>query len=153
VVHTFTYTTGDIDPSPAFPEGLVTRRPVVTVRLTYGIRTFNCLGIVDTGADYIQFPKFCMENLGIPESVTRSTTAFGVGEPATCHHTSVLMTISGLFDEQVDVGFTEGLNNWGTGLLGWKGFLEHMNANFVPQADIFTLEDIRHINQQHSNEL
>jgi hypothetical protein len=63
------------------------------------------------------------------------------------------MSIEGLFDEKVDVGFTEGLDHWEIGILGWRGFLEHMDASFVPRINIFTLDDARLSISRVSSEL
>jgi hypothetical protein len=153
MVHTFTYTECEIGPSTAFPNGHTTMRPILPVTLMYGAQTWDCFGIVDTGADYIEFPKSYMEKLGIAGSATKSTLALGVGESATCHHVEVLMSIEGLFDEKVDVGFTEGLDHWEIGILGWRGFLEHMDASFVPRINIFTLDDARLSISRVSSEL
>lgn len=140
VVHAFNYTEFPLDPTPAFPEGWIAKRPVIEVTLFSGSERLCCSAIVDTGADFVQFPKSYLKTLKLDETTAKESHGYGVGGRAEVSVYEVTLVIPDLFDGHVSVGFTDTLEGWPLGLLGWRGFLEHFKTSFTPSENIFTLE-------------
>jgi hypothetical protein len=136
----FNYTECPIDPSPAFPGGFVTRRPLLQVTLTNGLSRLSCYAIVDSGADYTLFPKSHMSQLGINSQAALIGNTAGVGsQPDTLFH-EVGMDIEGRAQFSVYAGFTSALESLGVGLLGQNGFFDHLSVSLNFRQGTFEIE-------------
>ena len=128
----YKYTTFSLPPSPAFPQGRVVHRPVVAVTLVNGQKKFSCYAILDTGADYCAFPLPFAFPLDLDPLVAVADQSMGVGSYGVpTYFWDLVIQLRGtqlVFPAKV--GFTEGLNTWGLGLLGQDGFFNRYSVNF-----------------------
>jgi hypothetical protein len=137
----FRYTENVLDPSEPFPRGLIVRRPLLVVKLVAatGI-SHDCLVCPDTGSDHCVFPLSFARIMGLDPATLKSNRAIGVGNDANVMHYE-LITIKmdfGLGFEAY-VGFTDGLDEIGYGLLGQVGFFDKYTVLFDYSASEFCI--------------
>jgi hypothetical protein len=97
--------------------------------------------LADTGADFCLFPLYVAKMLGLSLDISATSTTTGVGNAANLTYYDTLTIDLGhgvIFTTRV--GFTEGMNGAGFGLLGQLGFFENYNVEFRHRERIFTVE-------------
>ncbi len=140
--HQIAYSNFSHASSPAFPSGRVAARPILLLTLINGENRLTCYGIVDSGADYCVFPLSFALVLGLnPQTATQSDRSSGLGSyNIPTYFWPVNIDLAGITQFPVYAGFTEGLNHWGVGLLGQKGFFDRFSVCFILSQGIFELE-------------
>ncbi len=78
--------------------------------------------------------------LGISPLATPFETAAGVGGLGLAFFHNITIDLQGVVQVQVYVGFTDGLEQWGVGLLGQSGFFDRFNVSFNLRQGIFEVE-------------
>jgi hypothetical protein len=120
-----------IPPSPAFPQGRIAARPLLALSLIYGGARISCYAIVDSGADQCAFPLSFALALGINPFIGPSEPSCGLGSSGVqVYFWDVVIDLQGVTQFPARVGFTEGLNQWGIGLLGQDGFFNRFRLTF-----------------------
>ena len=138
-IHTFEYTASRLDPSPAFPEGIVVKRPLLNVALINGGAKFSCFAAVDSMAEYTMFPKAFMSEIGLDEQAGEDGNVHGVGGPIDSNFQYVTIEIGEGIQFHAYVAFSSSLDSMGFGMLGRNGFFEHVKSvSFYP--DFFGFE-------------
>jgi len=118
-------------PSPAFPEGRVAARPILPLLLTYGRSRVFSYAIVDSGADQCMFPLSLATALDLDPFRGPSAQIGGVGSSnVPAYFWDLVVELPGITTFPLRAGFTEGLNQWGLGLLGQDGFFNRFRVNF-----------------------
>jgi hypothetical protein len=139
---TFQYTGFPLPPNDPYPQGRTVLRPFVLLAMTASNgESLSLFGLPDSGADACLFPlsvalMLKLDVLRLPREMTS-----GVGSQSNLTYYDNLNLDLGdgiAFDTQV--GFTEGMNSIGFGLLGQSGFFEHCNVEFLQRQKIFTIE-------------
>ena len=100
--------------------------------------------LIDSGADFCLFPLNVARVLGLDLNSLSTAQIGGVGNAAnlTFYDTLTIELGDGvIFDTRV--GFTEGMDRFGFGLLGQKGFFENYNVEFRYRERSFTIEPAR----------
>ena len=140
-IYTFRYTPWQTDPCPAFPSGIKTKRPILNVTVINGVSRVPFVAMVDSGADYVAFPTSVMTSLEIDSSAALPGNMVAVGAQPNSFFHSAEIEVEDFLRTNLNVGFTEGLNAWGIGILGQVGFFDHVkNVNFNFESDVFTIE-------------
>ncbi len=117
-------------PSPAFPEGRVAARPILPLVLTYGRSRVFGYAIVDSGADQCMSPLSFATELALDPFQGPSAHVGGVGSSnVPVYFWDVVVELPGITRFPLRAGFTEGLNQWGLGLLGQDGFFNRFRVN------------------------
>ncbi len=131
-----------IYPDQADPNGSVVYRPLLYARIRAANgRTLTTNVLLDSGADRCAFPLSMARALQIdvnklPQSVTR-----GVGNNANVTYIDTINIDLGFgLEFQARVGFSDGLDTYGIGLLGYDGFFNRFNVEFRLAEGIFTIE-------------
>ncbi len=116
-------------------------RPYLIVRLTHGPKHKDVISLVDSGADLCLFHSDIGRLIGI-DVETGSELAFqGVsGAKASAYLHRVSLTVRGLSNITLDVGFTDSMAV-GTGLLGQQGFFEQFHINFQLDQKFFEVTE------------
>jgi hypothetical protein len=132
-----------IPANDAFPQGVRVRRAVVPATLEWnGLETdeFPCL--LDTGADYCQFPnKFLTDlRLNIADLPCGPVNAL-LAEVDNVPFATVNLRIPGFAPLSVRAGFTEKLNKENAGLLGIAGALSQFKILLDFQDGFFIVGD------------
>lgn len=130
-----------IDKSPAFPNRRVARRPYLKITLANGSRRFSCYAIVDSGADHCTFPLSFALQLGLDPltGITEGVSGLGSSNVPT-YFWNIAIDVQSVFSVKSYAGFTQGLEQWGIGLLGQSGFFDQVNVAFNHNSGIFTME-------------
>jgi hypothetical protein len=115
----------------------------VGVTLINGQSTFSCYAIVDSGADYCAFPLPFVSPLGLDPlhaAVDQCVGVGGYGVPT--YFWDVVIHLIGTEESfPTKVGFTEGLNHLGMGLLGQEGFFNRFQVSFdLCRSGLFHIE-------------
>jgi hypothetical protein len=123
----------------AFPQGRVARRPVLQIALVNGPYRLSCYALVDSGADHCAFPKSFLRPLGLPPLGVPFESTAGVGAItlAFFHHVTLDL---GVVQLPLYAGFTDGLEQWGMGLLGQNGFFDRLKVDFELSRGLFYIE-------------
>lgn len=130
-VYSVKYSFFRVPPTPAFPEGRVIARPLLFIALIYGKSRLPCYALVDSGADRSVFPLSFALELGLSPFVGPSEPIGGLGSSnVPTYFCDLVVELPGLTNFPLRAGFTEGLNNWGLGLLGQDGFFNRFRVNF-----------------------
>jgi hypothetical protein len=138
----FPYYPVEIESSPAFPNGYVAYRPVISISLGYDGKTvseFYC--VVDTGADYCMFPSDYLSVLGIDRDTLNTGPVHGIGEDKGVPFASVNLKVGLLGEWPVYAGFSDHWKGQNIGFLGYTGFLERFRVNLDPRNQTFQIED------------
>jgi hypothetical protein len=118
-------------PNPAFPDGRICARPMLALALVYGSRRISCYALVDSGADHCAFPLSFAFALGINPFSGPSLLSAGLGSNAIpMYFWDVVIDLQGITRFPTRIGFTEGLNQCGIGLLGQDGFFNNFRVTF-----------------------
>jgi len=139
-IETFRYSAIKIHRGAGWPIR-ITYRPMVAAKLIAADGTFVESGaVVDSGADACLFPLKVALGLGFdPTQMPKSMTG-GVGTVSNVtYHATVTLQIGTGIRFTTEVGFTEGMNRAGFGLLGQQGFFENYNVEFRQRERIFTI--------------
>jgi hypothetical protein len=129
---------GTISPS----KGALTRfRPMLDAILTVGNGTsLQWAALADSGADSCLFPLDAAKMLGLNLSSLPTATTGGVGNSNNLtYYETITIEIGNGLSFRTLVGFTEGMNRAGFGLLGQQGFFENYNVEFRHKERIFTI--------------
>jgi hypothetical protein len=139
---TYNYTSFKIPPSPAFPNGQTIYRPLLlaTLKATNG-KIFRSLAWPDSGADQCLFPLSLAIalNLDLSKMKRQLTGGVGASENITYYEDLEIDVGNGLKFISY-VGFTQGLEAQGTGLLGQSGFFQNFLVTFDYHSRRFWLE-------------
>jgi hypothetical protein len=111
-IHTFAYTDCPIDPSPAFPEGTISRRPVLRVTLVNGTLRVPLLALVDSMSDFTVLPKSAVVALGVDTSAALSANLVGVGAQPASLFQHFDIEVEDFLQTNILAGFTESLEGW-----------------------------------------
>ena len=135
------YAQFQLPPTPAFPNGRVARRPVLPIKLVNGTSELNCYAMVDSGADFCAFPLSFARILGLDPLTGVLDRTAGLGsDNVPTYFWNVGIDIQGTTQIEVYAGFTDGLEQWGIGLLGQTGFFDRFAVSFNLNRGIFEFE-------------
>lgn len=113
---------------------------MVRLQLVAEASRLSCYGIVDSGADWCIFPFSFALQLGLDPLQAKANAVGGVGSMAnTVYHWDMVLDF-GLFALNSRVGFTQGLDAWGVGLLGQIGFLDQVKVELDYRGGSFYIE-------------
>jgi hypothetical protein len=139
---TFPYNSFPIAPSQSEPNGSTAHRPVAvaTITATNG-RSVRWVVIPDSGADSCVFPLSLAFLLQLdPLKMDKSMTS-GVGSQANITYFDILTIDLGQgVSFTCKVGFTQGLDAVGFGLLGQDGFFSNFDVHFSHKQKLFDIE-------------
>ncbi len=97
--------------------------------------------IVDSGADACLFPLSLAIALKLDLFKMAKAMTGGVGTQSNItYYDTVRLDLGHGIAFTALVGFTEGLNSAGIGLLGQSGFFENFNVEFLHRQKVFTIE-------------
>lgn len=120
-------------------------RPTLPVILGNGDRHVECLGIVDSGADFVSFSRSVADSLGLRLEAPVTTTGVGGGMVTHFHPVTLeLPSIIGASSFAVNVaflddfGWKEGYTD--VGLLGQNGFFDRFKVAFDFRQKSFDIE-------------
>ncbi len=133
-IHTFNYTECPVEPCPAFPGGIIAKRPLLRVALINGDSHLSCFALVDSGCDYTLFPLSFMSEINITLSAALPSLGSGIGGQPKMFFHDIVIEIEGLIKASVYAGFTDALDEMGIGTLGQNGFfdrLQHVRFNLL----------------------
>jgi hypothetical protein len=137
------YAATDIEVNEAFPQGCRVYRAIVFVTVEHGgniVKDFPCL--VDTGADYCQFPEYLISDLGIEESELKHASIDAlVVSSALVPFASLTLTVQDFKPSPIRAGFSKELNKHKAGILGHGGCLDRFQIFLDPQNGFFVLGD------------
>ena len=138
------YTRIRLQPSAPFPEGQVVARPQIILRLTLPDSPTGviCAAYLDTGADHCVFPLSFAHQLDLdPTKMPAASTGGVTGRGDVCYSDIRLSIPLGgrVFAFVARVGFTEGLDALGVGLLGQTGFFDKFVVAFDRAQETFTI--------------
>jgi hypothetical protein len=144
--HKIPYSSKKVDPSPPFPAGYVAYRPFLRVELVIPAtgKRFATIALADTGADDCTFPLTFLGPLALDKATMpmRKTGGLGAGENETFYvETQVrLLLPTGVESFTTLVGFTDGMDKFGHGILGQRGFFETFSVIFDGKNHEFRLQ-------------
>lgn len=124
------------------PDGRTAYRPFVRLKLVApNGRFFEGAGLADSGADACLFPLRFAKYLKLDLSSAPTGLTTGVGSTVNLTYYAQISVEFGpglRFESQI--GFTEGMDRAGFGLLGQQGFFENYNVDFRHRQRQFTIE-------------
>jgi hypothetical protein len=138
----YNYTPVNLAASEPYPHGVTMYRPLLmaTVTASNG-ESLPWLVMPDSGADACLFPMSLaillkLDVLNLPRTLTG-----GVGSSANVtYYDTLTLDIGNGIEFKAYVGFTEGMDGVGFGLLGQEGFFDKYNVEFLHQKKQFTIE-------------
>jgi len=137
----FEYTHGRIAGSDAFPDGHDAKRPKISVFLRYGNRrTKELSAVVDTGADYCQFPAWILDDLELAYDSLPAGQVTGLGTDPDSRFANVILEVPSIGEWTIRAGFSK-MGEADTHLLGHQGFLERFLVCFDYRNGKFGLEE------------
>jgi hypothetical protein len=139
---TYKYAPFPIKPNDVYPQGTTAYRPLVlaTVTASTGV-TLRCLVLPDSGADACLFPLSLAILLKIDVLKLPKATTGGVGSQGNItYYDTLTIDIGNGIAFSAYVGFTQGLDITGFGLLGQSGFFENYKVEFLHKQKIFNVE-------------
>jgi len=132
--------------SDAYQQGATAHRPLLSATITGSNgESLRCIVLPDSGADACLFPLSLaillkIDVLALPRALTG-----GVGSQAnTTYYDSLTIDIGNEIAFTSYVGFTQGMDAVGFGLLGQTGFFDCHNVEFLHAQKIFTIEKSSH---------
>ena len=97
--------------------------------------------LADTGADSCLFPLNVAKALGLDIRALPTARTNGVGNTANLtYYDNLTIDLGNGVIFETRVGFTDGMDRLGFGLLGQQGFFENYNIEFRHRDRIFTIE-------------
>ena len=146
-VHTFAYSPIPLPPTAAFPAGLTVHRPLVIAHLKVpnAAKSFSCVGLLDSGADWCVFPLSFAAPLGLDTLTMKMDMTGGVGSTANATYydeiqIDIALANGAMLSYTTTAGFTAGLEAIGIGLLGQHGLFENFRVQFDHSAKLFYIE-------------
>jgi hypothetical protein len=139
---TFHYSAFELTPDDAHPKGATAHRPMVlaTIAASNGA-WFPCLALPDSGADMCLFPLKLARQLNLDVSAMPKSLTGGVGSAANVtYYDTVSIDLGDGIKFSAYVGFTQGLDYSGIGLLGQSGFFEQFRVEFDLNRKTFSIE-------------
>jgi hypothetical protein len=134
------YTRHRVDPNPAFPCGEEIPRVLCWVGIKQGGKHSTVIqAMIDTGSDYCVFPADVLDELGIDKGSLPLGEIRGMGEAQNIYYATVTLWVKDVGEWEVYAGFSEYLRITGSGLLGFRGFLERFKIVFDPSASEVTI--------------
>jgi hypothetical protein len=141
VWHKIGYSAYNLPADANYPNGRQVWRPVLRLDLVNGERRFPCYAIVDSGADHCIFPLSFGTALGFDPLTSVPVNAAGVGNSAVpTFHWNVTLDFGGVLVIPALVGFSDGVNAFGVGLLGQFGFFDRVNVQMNYRKREFYIE-------------
>ena len=140
---TFQYTPFQITPSDPFPVGQTVRRPLLVARLRAQStqKELNCVVWPDSGADHCVFPLSFAIALGLNPLTMKSQMTGGVGNSGNVtFYETVNISINHAIEFDAFVGFTNGMEAQGLGLLGQAGFFSRYSVIFDHTGSLFHID-------------
>jgi hypothetical protein len=133
-IHRLPYTYFRVPPTPAFPEGRSSPKPIIKLLLSNGTRELFCHALVDSGAEDCIFPYSFVRELGLDLSAAILEKSAGLGSSGIpTYFTRVNIAFRGIAEFPVFAGFTTGLERAGFGLLGQSGFFDRFRNSVSPR--------------------
>jgi hypothetical protein len=133
-----------LPPNDPYPQGTTAYRPLVVATIkTFNGESIRWLVLPDSGADACLFPLALaiilkIDVLNLPKSITS-----GVGNGANLtYYDRVFIDLGNGIAFTSFVGFTQGMDKVGLGLLGQAGFFEYYNVEFMYSKRTFTIKTI-----------
>jgi len=132
-------------PDAPFPNGHIALRPILRVTLRNGNKAVPCYAVVDSGADHCIFPLSFALALDLNPLGRPCGTIGGVGNPSNpIYFWDIMLDLEPTLQINAYVGFTEGLEAQGVGLLGQCGFFDRVNVRFNHREKLFLIETDDH---------
>jgi hypothetical protein len=114
---------------------------VVLITLGVAGRNATCHAVIDSGADCCLFPSLLLRKLGLDSAAMPLERSSGVGASnMPTHYADVSVALHGVTTFPARAGFTEGLEDWGLGLLGHIDFFERFRVFFDYSGGYFNIE-------------
>jgi hypothetical protein len=139
---TFPYVAVPLPASEAHPQGTTAFRPLTSATLIAANgQSIRCIVLPDSGADACLFPLSLasllkLDVLNLPKALTG-----GVGSQANItYYDTIAIDLGSGIAFSAYVGFTQGMDRIGFGLLGQAGFFEQYNVEFQHKQRTFTVE-------------
>ena len=139
---TYSYRTVQVPASAPFPQGQTLHKPMTIATLTAASgERLRCLVLLDTGADSCVFPlamaiALKIDVLSLPKNITG-----GVGSNSNVtYYDNLSIDLDNGVVFSAYVGFTEGMDPHGIGLLGQEGFFDRYDVTFSHRGKTATLE-------------
>ena len=138
----YVYVPFEIAPTPAYPQGYTAHRPLALATITASNgQSIRCVVLPDSGADSCLFPlslaiMLKLDVLRLPKALT-----IGVGSQSnTTYYDKLSIDLGQGIAFEAYVGFTQGLDSVGMGLLGQNGFFDSYHVEFRHADKVFTVE-------------
>lgn len=152
---TLFYTEVRGEKSPAFPNGRTALYPLLPISLACNGTQIDCLGLVDSGAEYCVFPGKFLSTLGIDRALApfEESVKTPAGKAGAYFHEATVQLSSPDSDGitpswSIYAGFADCLDEWATddrgvsmAILGQVGFFDRFKIIFDLQGKRFELED------------
>lgn len=138
----FPYVAVPLVASAAYPTGMTAHRPLLaaTIIATNG-ESLRCMVLPDSGADACLFPLRLALLLKIDVRKLPTALTGGVGgQSNTTYYDTLSIDLGSELAFTSYVGFTQGMDAVGFGLLGQSGFFDVHNVEFLHAHKIFTIE-------------
>jgi hypothetical protein len=140
----YPYVAFPLPANEAYPQGTVAYRPlaIATIKASNG-QSLRWLVLPDSGADACLFPlslaiMLQIDVLKLPKAITR-----GVGNSANVtYYDTVSIDLGDGIAFTSYVGFSEGMDQVGLGLLGQAGFFEYYTVEFKHKQRRYTVQTI-----------
>lgn len=141
---TYPYVGFTLPANEAYLQGTVAYRPLAFATITASNgESLRWLVLPDSGADACLFPlslaiMLKIDVLNLPKALTK-----GVGNTSNLtYYDTVTIDLGNGISFTAYVGFSEGMEQVGLGLLGQAGFFEYYNVHFMHKQRIYTIETI-----------
>ena len=138
---TYPYVAISLPANEAHPQGTTAFRPLTFATLTAANgQSIRCMVLPDSGADACLFPLSLalleLDVLNLPKAITG-----GVGSQTNVtYYDTITIDLGSGIRFSAFVGFTQGMDPIGFGLLGQAGFFEQHRVEFRHRQKIFTIE-------------
>lgn len=139
---TYPYASVSQRPNALYPKGRTAYRPLLSVKLLVEDgRFYEAVALADSGADACLFPLRLAKLLGLDLTQLPTALTSGVGNSANLtYYSTIEIDLGNDLRFETQVGFTEGMDNAGFGLLGQQGFFENYNVEFLHKQRQFSIE-------------
>ena len=140
--------------NPHFPNGRTALYPLLPISLACNGTQIDCLGLVDSGAEYCVFPGKFLSTLGIDRALAPfEKREDACGKAGAYFHEATVQLSSPDSDGitpswSIYAGFADCLDEWATddrgvsmAILGQVGFFDRFKIIFDLQGKRFELED------------
>jgi hypothetical protein len=140
-LRTADYRKTTVEPTEAHPRRSILLNPMTRAIITApNGKNFKTFVLLDTGADTCCFPLTYALMLGLDVLSMPKEEAGGLGSVANLvHYAELTIDLGRGVVFTANVGFTEGMNFHGMGLLGQDGFFSNYDVSFSHRASTFTI--------------